>query len=299
MSRHSGYTLLMKGFMVLRFKDSDSYSIAIKHYGFVKRDMMMSLCEEILTEDACKDLQLHFALLGSEINAAQCRNQSAVIVGHYADELKRECFKFAQEVSDGTTPEVVILDLEEFYIGLIREMATELDAKFGQYSSRYHDALSQFMIMCMHLSPHEMIPESRDRRNEKLNSLLEDKRLSAWRAIFKNSDWSEAAVLHEIDGGLSDIVYDSLRRTNGDLDRAIQMALLIVYEDFFIDFLGGDLITIAIDRLEPNDDLKSLLGTVNEVVTHTSDRLERKVTQRAKDIAEPMLDELRAEFMPY
>lgn len=285
---------------MLRFKDSDSYSIAIKHYGFTKRDMMKSLCEEILTEDACKDLQLHFALLGEETTAEQLSKQSAEIVGSYANELKRECFKLAQEVSDGkATPEIVILDLEEFYLGLIREMASKLDAKFGQYSSRYYDALGQFMIMCMHLSPHEMIPESRDRRNEKLNSLLEDKRLSAWRAIFKNSDWSEAAVLHEIDGGLSDIVYDSLRRTSGDLDRAIQMALLIVYEDFFIDFLGGELRAIAIDRLEPNDDLQHLLGTVNEVVTHTSDRLERKVTQRAKDIAEPMLDELRAEFMPY
>lgn len=285
---------------MLRFKDSDSYSIAIKHYGFTKRDMMKSLCEEILTEDACKDLQLHFALLGEEITAAQLSKQSADIVGGYASELKRECFKLAQEVSDGkTTPEIVILDLEEFYLGLIREMAAKLDAKFGQYSSRYYDALSQFMIMCMHLSPHEMIPESRDRRNEKLNSLLEDKRLSAWRAVFKNSEWTEAALLHEIDGGLSDIVYDSLRRSRGDLDRAVQMALLIVYEDFFIDFLGGELNSVAINRLEPNDDLRSLLGTVNEVVTHASDRLERRVTQRAKDTAEQMLDEFRAEFMEY
>lgn len=284
---------------MLRFKDSDSYSIAIKHYGFTKRDMMTSLCEEILTEDACKDLQLHFALSGSEVNAAQCRNQSAVIVGHYADELKRECFKFAREVSDGAAPEIVLLHLEEFYVGLLRRMATELDQKFGQYSNRYHDALSQFMVMCMHLSPHEMIPESRDRRNERLNSLLEDKRLSAWRAVFKNSEWTEAALLHEIDGGLSDIVYDSLRRSRGDLDRAVQMALLIVYEDFFIDFLGGELNSVAINRLEPNDDLRSLLGTVNEVVTHASDRLERRVTQRAKDTAEQMLDEFRAEFMEY
>ena len=285
---------------MLRFKDSDSYSIAIKHYGFTKRDMMKSLCEEILTEDACKDLQLHFALLGEEITAAQLSKRSADIVGGYAAELKRECFKLAQDVSDGkTTPEIAILDLEEFYLGLIREMAAKLDAQFGQYSSRYYDALGQFMIMCMHLSPHEMIPESRDRRNEKLNSLLEDKRLSAWRAVFKNSEWTEAALLHEIDGGLSDIVYDSLRRSRGDLDRAIQMALLIVYEDFFIDFLGGELNSVAINRLEPNDDLRSLLGTVNEVVTHASDRLERRVTQRVEDIAEPMLDELRAEFMEY
>lgn len=284
---------------MLRFKDSDSYSIAIKHYGFTKRDMMLSLREEILTEDACKDLQLHFAFLGEEVTAAQCRNLSAAIVRRYANDLKQECFKIAQEVSDGKTPEIAILDLEEFYLSLIREMAADLENEFGQYSSRYHDALSQFMIMCMHLSPHEMIPESRDRRNERLNSLLEDKRLSVWRAVFKNSEWTESALLHEIDGGLSDIVYDSLRRSRGDLDRAIQIALLIVYEDFFIDFLGGELRAVATDRLEPDDDLKYLLGTVNEVVTHTSDRLERKVTQRAKDIAEPMLDELRAEFMPY
>ena len=285
---------------MLRFKDSDSYSIAIKHYGFTKRDMMKSLCEEILTEDACKDLQLHFAFLGEEITAAQLSKQSADIVGGYASELKRECFKLAQEVSDGkTTSEIAILDLEEFYLGLIREMASKLDAKFGQYSSRYYDALGQFMIMCMHLSPHEMIPESRDRRNEKLNSLLEDKRLSAWRAIFKNSDWTEAALLHEIDGGLPDVIYDTLRRSRGDLDRAIQTVLLIVYEDFFIDALGHELRAVATDRLEPNDDLKSLLGTVDEVVTHSSDRLEGRITQRVKDIGEQMLHELRSEFMEY
>ena len=284
---------------MLRFKDSESYSIAIKHYGFTKRDMMMSLREEILNEDACKDLQLHFALQGEEVTAAHCRNLSAKIVGHYANELKQECFKIAQEVSDGKAPEVAILDLEEFYLSLIREMAADLENEFGQYSNRYHDALSQFMIMCMQLSPHEMIPESRDRRNERLNSLLENKSLSAWRSVFKNSDWTEAALLHEIDGGLSDIVYDALRRSRGDLDRAVQITLLIVYEDFFIDFLGGELNSVAINRLEPNDDLKSLLGTVNEVVTHASDRLERRVTQRAKDTAEQMLDELRAEFMDY
>lgn len=165
---------------MLRFKDSDPYSIVIKSHGSRMLDVMTTLCEEILDEDTCEDLPAELKKQGIRTTVKQCINTSAEIVGRYADELKQECFKLAQEVSDGKSPEIVIQNLNEFHIDLIREMGTELENEFGRYSDRYHDALSEFTSMCMNLAPNEVFQESYDRRNDSLNLLFEDRRVSTW-----------------------------------------------------------------------------------------------------------------------
>ena len=283
---------------MLRFKDSELYGIAIKNYGLIRRNWMDRLCGDSLNDYTCKDLPAELKKQGIETTAEQCRNQSAVIVGHYADELQRECLRFAQEVSDGRDPKIVIQSLEEFYIDLIRKMESELNTRFGQYSDRYYLQLTQFVMLCMYHSPDNTIPGACDRRNERLNALLSNNFFEEWRAIFKNSDWTEAALLHEIDGGLSKaLVYDSLRESGGDLDRAAKIVGSIVYEDFFVNVLAGELRAVATSRLESSDDLETLLGTVNDVVTGEFFELADSIEQLVKDLAEQMRHELNLELM--
>ena len=147
--------------------------------------------------------------------------------------------------------------------------------------------------------PREVIPRFLDSHNERLNSLLEDKRLSVWRAIFKNNNWSEADILSMLERGLPDTTYDALRRANGDLDRAVKIVLIVVYDDFFINSLGGQLRAAAIRCLEPNESLEILLGTVDDVVIDAYDQLEDRIAQRVNDIAESMLEDCREDFMSY
>ena len=224
----------------------------------------------------------------------RCRNQSAVIVGHYADELEQKCLKSAQEASDGKTPEIIIRDLEEFHLDLIRKMCAELENEFGQYSDRYHNAFEDFRTQCSYQSVAKTILNICNLCNKMLNSLFKDKRLLAWRDVFENDDWTRAAILREIDGGLSKaLIYDVLRQSDGDLDRAAKIAGSIVYEDFFVNVLASEMKAVATSRLEPNEDLESLLGTVNDVVTGEFFELADSIEQRVKDIAESMLEDCR------
>lgn len=283
---------------MLRFKDSYLYGAEIEKYGHNQRNWLDRVCEETFTEDICKDLPAELEKQGIETTAERCRNQSAVIVGHYADELEQKCLKSAQEASDRKTPEIIIRDLEEFHLDLIRKMCAELENEFGRYSDRYHNAFEDFRTRCSYQSAAKTILNICDLRNKMLDSLFKDKRLSAWRDVFENDDWTRAAILREIDGGLSkDLVYDALRKSDGDLDRAAKMAASVVCEDFFVNVLAGELRAVATSRLEPNDDLETLLGTVNDLVTGEFFEWADSIEQRVKDIAEPMLDELRSEPM--
>lgn len=285
--------------MMLRFKDSYSYADAIKDYGCVKRDVMDQLCRDIFTSYVCRDLPAELEKHGIETTVEQCRNQSAVIIGHYADEFKQECLRFALEASDGDAPEIVISDLDEFYLGLILKIDAELENEFGQYSDRYHNSLEDFTMNCMSHLPSKTIPSACDHRNWKLDRLRTyENFLDDWQDVFENDDWTRAAILHEIEGGLSkDLIHDALRKSDGDLDRAAKIVGSIVYEDFFVDVLANELKATATSRLEPNEDLESLLGTVNDVVTGEFFELADSIEQRVKDIAESMLDEYRAESM--
>lgn len=284
---------------MLRFKDSYSYGAEIEKYGRIKRDVMDQLCRDIFTVYVCRDLPAELEKQGIETTAEQCRNQSAVIVGHHADEFKQECLKFAQEASDGRDPKAIISDLDEFYLGLIRKMDAELENESGQYSDRYHNSLKDFTAQCMSHLPSKTIPSSCDHRNWKLDRLLTyENFLEHWQDVFERDDWSEAAILREIDGGLSKaLVYDALRKSDGDLDLAAKIAASVVYEDFFVDVLANELRTVAVNRVEPSDDLETLLGTVNDLVTGEFFELADSIEQLVKDLAEQMRHELDSESM--
>ena len=283
--------------MMLRFKDSYSYGTEIEKYGRNQRNWLDRVCEETFTEDICKDLPAELEKQGIETTAEQCRNQSAVIVGYYADELEQECLKSAQEASDGKTPEIIIRDLEEFHLDLIRKMCAELENEFGRYSDRYHNAFEDFRTRCSYQSAAKTILNICDLRNKMLNSLFKDKRLSAWRDVFEDSNWSDSAILHRIDDVLSETIYDMLRQAGGELDKTIQIALQSVYKNFFMDTLADELREVAIDRLEQNDNMKTLLRTVNDVVDNTARRLEGEIIQRVEDLVGPMIDEYQAESL--
>lgn len=282
---------------MLRFKGSELYCDVIKNYGRVQRNWLDRVCEEIFTEDICKDLPAELEKQGIETTAERCRNQSAVIVGHYADELEQKCLKSAQEASDGKTPEIIIRDLEEFHLDLIRKMCAELENEFGRYSDRYHNAFEDFRTRCSYQSAAKTILNICGLHNKMLNSLLENKSLSAWQDVFECSDWSDAAILHRIDDILSESIYDMLRQAGGELDKTIQIALQSVYKNFFMDALADELREVAIDRLVMNDDAKTLLRTVNDVVDNTARRLEGEIVQRVEDLVGPMIDEYHAELM--
>lgn len=282
---------------MLRFKGSELYCDVIKNYGRNQRNWLDRTCEETFTENICKDLPAELEKQGIETTAEQCRNQSAVIVGHYSDELERECVKHAQEASDGQDPKIVIQHLEEFHIDLIRKMFAELENEFGRYSDRYHNALEDFRVRCSYQSADKTILAICDNHNKMLNSLLRHKRLSVWRDVFEDSNWSDAAILHRIDDVLSESIYDMLRQAGGELDETIQIALQSVYKNFFMDTLADELREVAIDRLVMNDDAKTLLRTVNDVVDNTARRLEGEIVQRVEDLVGPMIDEYQAESM--
>ena len=282
---------------MLRFKDSYSYGAEIEKYGRNQRNWLDRVCEETFTEDICKDLPAELEKQGIETTAERCRNQSAVIVGHYADELEQECLKFAQEASDGKTPEIIIRDLEEFHLDLIRKTCAELENEFGRYSDRYHNAFEDFRTRCSYQSAAKTILNICDLRNKMLNSLFRDKRLSAWRDVFENSNWSDAAILHRIDDVLLEAIYGMLRQAGGELDETIQIALQSVYRNFFMGTLAYELREAVVNRLEMNDDAKTLLRTVNDVVDNTARRLEGEIVQRVEDLVGPMIDEYHAELM--
>lgn len=282
---------------MLRFKDSYSYGAEIEKYGRNQRNWLDRVCEETFTEDICKDLPAELEKQGIETTTERCRNQSAVIVGHYADELEQKCLKSAQEASDGKTPEIIIRDLEEFHLDLIRKMCAELENEFGRYSDRYHNAFEDFRTRCSYQSAAKTILNICDLRNKMLNSLFKDKRLSAWRDVFEDSDWSDAAILHRIDDVLSESIYDMLRQANGDLDETIQIALQSVYKNFFMGTLAYELREAVVDRLVMNDDAKTLLRIVDDVVDNTARRLEGEIVQGVEDLVGPMIDEYQAESM--
>ena len=282
---------------MLRFKGSELYCDVIKNYGRDQRNWLDRVCEETFTEDICKDLPAELEKQCIETTAERCRNQSAVIVGHYADELEQKCLKSAQEASDGKTPEIIIRDLEEFHLDLIRKMCAELENEFGRYSDRYHSAIEDFRTRCSYQSAAKTILNICDLHNKMLNSLLEDKRLSAWRDVFKNDDWTRSAIWRRIDDVLSESIYDMLRQAGGELDKTTQIALQSVYKNFFMDTLADELREVAIDNLEMNDDLKSLLRTVNDVVDNTARRLEGEIVQRVEDLVGPMIEEYQAESL--
>lgn len=174
-----------------------------------------------------------------------------------------------------------------------------MKAKFDNLSDRYMDAFNEFMAKCKSLSSTDPIREfsDYDRRRKELNSLLENKSLSAWRDVFDDSDWSDAAILHRIDDVLSESIYDMLRQANGELDKTIQIALQSVYKNFFMGTLADELREAVVDRLVMNDDAKTLLRIVDDVVDNTARRLEGEIIQRVEDLVGPMIDEYQAESM--
>lgn len=283
---------------MLRFKGSYSYGAEIEKYGRINLDVIDQLFRDIFTGYVYRDLPAELEKQGIETTAEQCRNQSAVIVGYYADEFKQGCLKFAQEASDGKALEIVSSDLDEFYLGLIRKMDAEMENEFGQHSDRYHNSLEDFTTQCMIKLPSKTIPSRCDYRNWKLGKLLTyENSLEHWQDVFENSNWSDAAILHRIDDVLSESIYDMLRQANGDLDETIQIALQSVYKNFFMGALADELRDVAIDRLEMNDDAKTLLRTVNDVADNTARRLEGEIVQRVEDLVGPMIDEYQAESM--
>lgn len=285
---------------MLKFKDSELYVDAIKRYASSASDKLMFYCDEILNEDACEDLPENIKRTsGEETTVKQCIDTSAEIVGRYADELKQECFKLAQDASDGCNPQDILLHFDELYQELVERMCYELHVEYGGNSGSYTEALNHFRRTCLRPSesPSLVVPSFLDVLNTagRLDSLIEWRNLTAWRPVFKNDDWKESVILHRAEDGLPKIVYDSLRRAQGDLGEAVWITLNIVREEFFVETLGGELRAVAIDRLEPNDDLKTLLDTVDDVATNAFYKLMRQIEEQAKAIAEPMLAEFKAE----
>lgn len=290
---------------MLRFKgqDEDSVIDVLESHAFKRGDKIKALYEEIVTEDACKDLpHLLEKESGVEMDLATCYKTSAMIIQDYSINGMRRLVRatfYEPDLITRTPLNEIAARFEYEYDESLFNLRMHMKFKFGNLSDRYMDAFNEFMTRCKSLSSADPIREfsDYDRRSKELNSLLENKSLSAWQDVFENSDWSDAAILHRIDNVLSESIYDMLRQANGDLDETIQIALQSVYRNFFMDALADELREAAIDRLEMNDDAKALLRTVNDVADNTARRLEGEIVQRVEDLVGPMIDEYQAESL--
>ena len=290
---------------MLRFKgqDEDSVIDVLESHASKRGDKIRALYEEIVTEDACKDLpHLLEKESGVEMDLATCYETSAKIIRNYSINGMRRLVRatfYDTSMTKRTPLNEIAARFEYEYEESLFNLWLHMKTKFGKFSDRYMDALNEFKAKCKSLSSTDPIWEfvDYDRRSKELNSLLENKSLSAWRDVFEDSSWSDTAILHRIDDVLSESIYDMLRQAGGELDKTIQIALQSVYKNFFMDTLADELREVAIDRLEPNDDMKTLLRTVNDVVDNTARRLEGEIVQRVEDLVGPMIDEYQAESM--
>ena len=290
---------------MLRFKgqDQDSVLDVLESHASKRGDKIRALYEEIVTEDACKDLpHLLEKESGVEMDLATCYKTLAGIIQDYSINGMRRLVRatfYDTNMTKRTPLNKIAARFEHEYDESLFMLRMHMKAKFGNLSDRYMDAFNEFMTRCKSLSSTDQIREfsDYDRRSKELNSLLEDKRLSAWQDVFENSNWSDAAILHRIDDVLLESIYDMLRQAGGELDKTIEIVLQSVYKNFFMDTLADELREVAIDRLEMNDDLKTLLRTVNDVVDNTARRLEGEIVQRVEDLVGPMIDEYQAELM--
>lgn len=290
---------------MLRFKgqDEDSVIDVLESHALKRGDKIKALYEEIVTEDACKDLpHLLEKESGVEMDLATCYKTSAMIIQDYSINGMRRLVRTASYDPSmiERTPLNEIADRFEYeYEESLFNLWLHMKTKFGKFSDRYMDALNEFKARCKSLSSTDPIREfsDYDRRSKELNSLLENKSLSAWQDVFENSNWSDAAVLHRIDDVLLESIYDMLRQASGELNKTIEIALQSVYRNFFMGTLADELREVAIDRLEMNDDAKTLLRTVNDVVDDTARRLEGEIVQRVEDLVGPMIDEYQAESL--
>lgn len=288
---------------MLRFKgqDKDSVLDVLESHASKRGDKIRALYEEIVTEDACKDLPpLLKKERDIEMDVATIYKTSVGIIHDYSiDDMKHLCGVTLYEMPEGSTLDEIATRFEEEYEESLFSMWLYMKNELGCLSDRYLDALNEFVTRCQSLSSTDPIREfsDYDRRSKELNSLLENKSLSAWQDVFENSNWSDAAILRRIDDVLSESIYDMLRQANGELDKTIEIVLQSVYKNFFMDTLADELREVAIDRLEMNDDMKTLLRTVNDVVDNTARRLEGEIVQRVEDLVGPMIDEYQAESM--
>lgn len=275
----------------------------LESHAFKRGDKIKALYEEIVTEDACEDLpHLLEKESGVEMDLATCYKTSAMIIQDYSINGMRRLVRstFYEPDLITRTPLNEIADRFEYeYEESLFDLWLHMKTKFGKFSDRYMDALNEFRAKCKSLSSTDPIREfsDYDRRSKELNSLLENKSLSAWQDVFENSNWSDVAVLHRIDDVLLESIYDMLRQASGELNKTIEIALQSVYRNFFMGALADELREVAIDRLEMNDDAKTLLRTVNDVVDDTARRLEGEIVQRVEDLVGPMIDEYQAESM--
>lgn len=290
---------------MLRFKgqDKDSVIDVLESHASKRGDKIRALYEEIVTEDACKDLpHLLEKEGGVEMDLATCYKTLAGIIQDYSingmTRLVRATF-YDTNMTKRTPLNKIAARFEREYEESLFMLRLHMETKFGHLSDRYMDAFNEFMARCKSLSSTDPIREfsDYDRRSKELNSLLENKSLSAWRDVFENSNWSDAAILRRIDDVLSESIYDMLRQAGGELNKTIQIALQSVYKNFFMDTLADELREVAIDRLVMNDDAKTLLRTVNDVVDNTARRLEGEIVQRVEDLVGPMIDEYQAESL--
>ena len=290
---------------MLRFKgqDKDSVLDVLESHASKRGDKIRALYEEIVTEDACKDLpHLLKKESGVEMDLATCYKTSAMIIQDYSINGMRRLVRatfYDTNMTKRTPLNKIATRFEHEYDESLFNLRMHMKAKFGHLSDRYMDAFNEFMARCKSLSSTDPIREfsDYDRRRKELNSLLENKSLSAWQDVFENSNWSDAAILHRIDDVLSESIYDMLRQANGELDKTIEIVLQSVYKNFFMDTLADELREAVVDRLVMNDDMKTLLRTVNDVVDNTARRLEGEIVQRVEDLVGPMIDEYQAESM--
>ena len=290
---------------MLRFKgqDKDSVLDVLESHASKRGDKIRALYEEIVTEDACKDLpRLLEEESGVETDLATCYKTLARDINTYSIDGMRRLVRatfYDTNMTKRTPLNKIAARFEHEYDESLFMLKMHMMTKFCRFSDRYMDAFEEFLTRCARLSSTDPVREfvDYDRRGKELNSLLENKSLSAWRDVFENSNWSDAAILHRIDDVLLGSIYDMLRQAGGELDKTIQIALQSVYKNFFMDTLADELREVAIDRLVMNDDAKALLRTVNDVVDNTARRLEGEIVQRVEDLVGPMIDEYQAESM--
>lgn len=290
---------------MLRFKSQDKDSVldVLESHASKRGDKIRALYEEIVTEDACKDLpRLLEEESGVETDLATCYKTFARDINTYSIDGMRRLVRatfYDVNLTKRTPLNKIAARFEHEYGESLFMLKMHMMTKPCRFSDRYMDAFEEFLTRCARLSSTDPVREfvDYDRRRKELNSLLENKSLSAWQDVFENSNWSDAAILHRIDDVLSESIYGMLRQANGELDKTIEIVLQSVYRNFFMDTLADELREVAIDRLEMNDDLKSLLRTVNDVVDDTARRLEGEIVQRVEDLVGPMIDEYQAESM--
>ena len=290
---------------MLSFKgqDQDSVLDVLESHASKRGDKIRALYEEIVTEDACKDLpHLLKKESGVEMDLATCYKASAKIIQDYSINGMRRLVRatfYDTNMTKRTPLNKIAARFEYEYKESLFMLRLHMKTKFGHLSDRYMDAFNEFITRCKSLSSTDPIREfsDYDRRSKELNSLLENKSLSAWQDVFENSNWSDAAILRRIDDVLLESIYDMLRQANGELDETIEIALQSVYKNFFMGTLAYELREAVVDRLVMNDDAKTLLRIVDDVVDNTARRLEGEIIQRVEDLVGPMIDEYQAESM--